>query len=95
MDLAWYGHLKFRNHALWIVILASWGLALFRVHFPGSGKPHRVLRVDRAATESSSGMHHTSRLHHRRLSTVPIAAALDIAVSYGLIVAAVFFAFKF
>lgn len=27
MTFAWYGHLKFRNKALWIVILASWGIA--------------------------------------------------------------------
>ena len=29
MNLAWYGHLKFRNHALWIAILVSWGIAFF------------------------------------------------------------------
>ena len=29
MTLAWYGHLKFREVALWIVILVSWGIAFF------------------------------------------------------------------
>jgi uncharacterized protein len=29
MTVAWYGHLKFRDKALWIVILASWGIAFF------------------------------------------------------------------
>jgi uncharacterized protein (DUF486 family) len=29
MTLAWYGHLKFPNHPLWLVVLASWGIALF------------------------------------------------------------------
>ena len=29
MTAAWYGHLRFRGTALWKVILASWGLALF------------------------------------------------------------------
>jgi uncharacterized protein (DUF486 family) len=29
MTLAWYGHLKFREVALWKVILASWGIAFF------------------------------------------------------------------
>ena len=28
MTFAWYGHLKFREVALWKVILASWGIAL-------------------------------------------------------------------
>jgi uncharacterized protein len=27
MTLAWYGHLKFKSTALWIVILLSWGIA--------------------------------------------------------------------
>jgi uncharacterized protein (DUF486 family) len=29
MTLAWYGHLKFKNFALWKVILASWLIAFF------------------------------------------------------------------
>ncbi len=33
MNLAWYGHLKFRNHALWIAILVSWGIAFFEYLF--------------------------------------------------------------
>ena len=28
MTLAWYGHLKFPHQPLWIVVLASWGIAL-------------------------------------------------------------------
>ena len=29
MTFAWYGHLKFKSRALWLVILASWGIAFF------------------------------------------------------------------
>lgn len=29
MTAAWYGHLRFREAPLWLVILASWGLAFF------------------------------------------------------------------
>ena len=29
MTFAWYGHLKFKSTPLWIVILASWGIAFF------------------------------------------------------------------
>jgi uncharacterized protein len=29
MTFAWYGHLKFRGYPLWVVILASWGIAFF------------------------------------------------------------------
>jgi len=29
MTFAWYGHLKFKNSPLWLVILVSWGIAFF------------------------------------------------------------------
>ena len=29
MTFAWYGHLKYKNTALWVVILVSWGIAFF------------------------------------------------------------------
>jgi uncharacterized protein (DUF486 family) len=29
MTTAWYGHLRFRDTALWKVILVSWGIAFF------------------------------------------------------------------
>lgn len=29
MTFAWYGHLKFRDQPLWLVVLASWGIAFF------------------------------------------------------------------
>ena len=33
MTFAWYGHLKHKNTALWIVILISWGIALLEYCF--------------------------------------------------------------
>lgn len=33
MTFAWYGHLKFKSPHLWIVILASWGIAFFEYCF--------------------------------------------------------------
>lgn len=29
MTFAWYGHLKYRPSALWIAVMASWGIAFF------------------------------------------------------------------
>ncbi len=29
MTFAWYGHLKHKDAALWIVVLVSWGIAFF------------------------------------------------------------------
>ena len=33
MTFAWYGHLKYKGSALWVVILVSWGIALFEYCF--------------------------------------------------------------
>lgn len=33
MTFAWYGHLRFKQSPLWIVILASWGIAFFEYCF--------------------------------------------------------------
>ena len=33
MTMAWYGHLKFKNTALWLIILVSWGIAFFEYCF--------------------------------------------------------------
>ena len=33
MTFAWYGHLKFKSTALWIVIFSSWAIALFEYIF--------------------------------------------------------------
>jgi uncharacterized protein len=29
MTIAWYGHLRFKEEALWKVVLISWGIAFF------------------------------------------------------------------
>ncbi|SFV38496.1 DMT family protein [Hyphomicrobium facile] len=29
MTFAWYGHLKFTNKPLWLVVIVSWGIAFF------------------------------------------------------------------
>ncbi len=33
MTFAWYGHLKYKDQALWLVILASWGIAFIEYCF--------------------------------------------------------------
>jgi uncharacterized protein len=33
MTFAWYGHLRYRSAALWLTILASWGIAFFEYCF--------------------------------------------------------------
>jgi len=33
MTFAWYGHLKYTDKPMWLVILASWGIAFFEYCF--------------------------------------------------------------
>ena len=33
MTFAWYGHLRFKGTALWVVILVSWGIAVVEYCF--------------------------------------------------------------
>ena len=44
MTFAWYGHLKFKTSALWVVVLASWGIAFFEywLAVPANRLGHQV-----------------------------------------------------
>lgn len=44
MTFAWYGHLRFKSTALWVVILVSWGIAFFEYCFqvPANRIGHEV-----------------------------------------------------
>ena len=33
MTFAWYGHLRHKQSALWLVVIASWGIAFFEYCF--------------------------------------------------------------
>ncbi|CAN5653181.1 DMT family protein [soil metagenome] len=44
MTIAWYGHLRFKSSPIWIIILVSWGIALFEYcfHVPANRIGHRT-----------------------------------------------------
>lgn len=44
MTFAWYGHLKFKDSPLWLVVLASWGIAFFEycLQVPANRIGHEV-----------------------------------------------------
>ena len=52
MTFAWYGHLKFKSSALWLVILVSWGIALFEYCFqvPANRIGHEVYNATQLKT---------------------------------------------
>jgi hypothetical protein len=95
MNLAWYGHLKFRNRALWLVILASWGLALFEYIFQ---VPANRIGSEQWSVPQLKVLQECITLVVFMLMAFVLFDSppkWNYCVSYGLIVGAVFFAFKF
>lgn len=94
MTFAWYGHLKFKDRALWIVILASWGIAFFEYIFqvPANRLGHGQFNAAQLKTI-------------QEIVTLVVFSAFSVlylkeefrwnyAVGFLLIVAAAFFIFK-
>lgn len=52
MTFAWYGHLKHKTTALWLVVLISWGIALFEYCFqvPANRIGHEVYNAAQLKT---------------------------------------------
>jgi uncharacterized protein (DUF486 family) len=95
MNLAWYGHLKFKDQPLWIVILASWGIAFFEYVFQ---VPANRLGSDQWSVPQLKVLQECITLVVFSL----VAFALfrspvkwNFIVSYAFIIGAVYFAFKF
>ncbi len=96
MTFAWYGHLKFTSKPLWLVVLASWGLAFFEYCFQ--------VPANRWGFEHAIGPAKLKILAEAIALTVFIVFARyyfgetlkwNYVVSFGLMFAAVFFAFAF
>ena len=94
MTFAWYGHLKFKDAALWKVILVSWCIALLEY----------CLAVP--ANRIGSYQFNTAQLKTmQEVITLVVFAAFSVlylkedfkwnyAVGFGFILLAVFFVFK-
>lgn len=94
MTFAWYGHLKFTGKPLWLVVIASWGIAFFEY----------CLAVP--ANRFGSTIYSTAQLKTiQEVVTLLVFAGfsmlylkesftLNHAVGFGLIAAGAFFVFK-
>jgi uncharacterized protein (DUF486 family) len=94
MTFAWYGHLKHKDKALWLVILVSWGIAFFEY----------CLQVP--ANRMGSSVFTTVQLKTiQEVLTLIVFAGFSVwylgeplrwnhAVGFAFLVAAVFFIFK-
>ncbi len=94
MTFAWYGHLKHKDKALWLVILVSWLIAL----------PEYMLAVP--ANRWGSGVYSTAELKAmQEVITLTVFAVFSVvylgerltlnhAIGFALIAAGAFFVFR-
>lgn len=93
MTLAWYGHLKFKDSPIFLAIVLSWGLALFEYMFqvPANRIGSNVLSVTqlKVVQEAITLVVFTVVAYFLFGETLK----WNNAVSYALLVGAVYFAF--
>jgi len=94
MTFAWYGHLKFPDRPLWLVILASWGIAFFEycLAVPANRIGHQVY----SAAELKTMQEVITLLVFAAFSVFWLKEALtwNHAVGFACIAAGAFFIFK-
>jgi uncharacterized protein (DUF486 family) len=95
MNLAWYGHLKFRNDALWIAVLASWGIAFFEYLFQVPA--NRIGSYQWTVPQLKILQECITLIVFTVVAFVLFRSPIrwNYFVSYALIVGAIFFAFKY
>ncbi len=94
MTFAWYGHLKFTDRPLWIVVLVSWGIAFFEywLAVPANRMGHEVY----SAAELKVMQEVITLVVFAGFSALYLREPLTInhAIGFALIVAGAFFVFK-
>ena len=95
MNLAWYGHLKFKDQPLWIVILASWAIAFFEYVFQVPA--NRIGSTEWSVPQLKVMQECITLVVFTIVAFLLFRSPIkwNIGVSYAFIVGAVFFAFKF
>jgi uncharacterized protein (DUF486 family) len=95
MNLAWYGHLKFKEQPLWIMILASWGIALFEYIFQVPA--NRIGSYEWSVPQLKVLQECITLVVFSVMAFALFGSPVrwNYLVSYVLIVGAVFFAFKY
>ncbi|MBN9063232.1 MAG: hypothetical protein BGP06_15125 [Rhizobiales bacterium 65-9] len=94
MTFAWYGHLKFTDRPLWLVVLASWGIAFIEYCFavPANRYGHAIYN----AAELKTMQEVITLLVFAVFSVLYLKEALTLnhAVGFAFIALGAFFVFK-
>jgi uncharacterized protein (DUF486 family) len=95
MNLAWYGHLKFKDQPLWIVIMASWAIAFFEYVFQVPA--NRIGSTEWSVPQLKVMQECITLVVFTIVAFLLFRSPIkwNIGVAYAFIVAAVFFAFRF
>jgi uncharacterized protein len=94
MNLARYGHLKFRNRVLWVAVLTSWGLTFFEYVFQVPA--NRIGSYQWSVPQLKVLQECITLVVFTAVAFVLFRSPLkwNYFVSYSLIVGALYFAFK-
>jgi hypothetical protein len=94
MTIAWYGHLRFKDKALWAVILVSWLIAFVEYCFQVPA--NRIGHGQFTAAQLKTIQEVISLTVFAFFSVLYLREALrwNYVVGFFLIIAAVFFVFK-
>jgi len=94
MTTAWYGHLKYPDRPLWLVVLASWGIALveYCLAVPANRFGHQVY----STAELKTMQEVITLVVFAVFSVTYLGESLNWnhAIGFGLISAGAFFVFK-
>jgi uncharacterized protein (DUF486 family) len=94
MTFAWYGHLKFTDRPLWLVVLVSWGIAFIEycLAVPANRMGHAVYD----AAELKTMQEVITLLVFAVFSATYLKEALtwNHAIGFGFIALGAFFVFK-
>jgi uncharacterized protein (DUF486 family) len=95
MNLAWYGHLKFKDQPLWIVIMASWAIAFFEYVFQVPA--NRIGSTEWSVPQLKVMQECITLVVFTIVAFLLFRSPIkwNIGVAYAFIVGAVFFAFRF
>jgi uncharacterized protein len=94
MTFAWYGHLKFTDRPLWLVVLVSWGIAFVEYCF--AVPANRIGHTSYDAAELKTMQEVITLLVFAVFSVFYLKEALtwNHAIGFGFIALGAFFVFK-
>ncbi|MFA5373976.1 MAG: DMT family protein [Candidatus Omnitrophota bacterium] len=94
MTFAWYGHLKYKNSPLWIVVLISWGIAFAEYCFQVPANRYGHAQYSAAQLKTIQEVITLVIFSVFSLLYLKEEFRWNYAVGFALIILAVFFIFK-